>query len=169
MVIRLTILIFFNLILAVNSLAESSELSFRVQGGSKIPMNVDFYKDGRFHNNEYDVSWSYKICEENSEFNCVVTSTQFLIFSVPKNSLSLGDEWIFSGYKFEVIAENNNASKYLYFIESKPTDALKYKLVGNKASIPLKKIIFLYSKADGLLSFSKHFENVVENWVVRKD
>ncbi|WP_444945363.1 hypothetical protein ACJJIP_13830 [Microbulbifer sp. VTAC004] len=131
-------------------------------------MNIDFYKNGQFHNNEYDVSWNYTVCENSKRYKCIVTSTPFLVFSVPKIPLSKGDKWEFSGYRFEVLSENGGAGEKLYFIESKATDDLKRKLTGSKSSFSLQRTVFLYSLAEGLVSFNKYFDSATESWTIIK-
>jgi len=85
---------------------------------------------------------------------------------VPKTSINVGDSWQFSGYEFKVLAENSSAEKYLYFIEALPTASLIKELGRDELSFPLKNIVFLYSKSNGLLSFTKHFKTVNERWVL---
>lgn len=127
-----------------------------------------FYSDGEFKDLGGDLYWNYWVCPDNKEFICVVTSTPFLSFSIPKEDVSKGEDWEFSGYFYEVKDIIVVGGDRTYYIKAVPN----FKNIGNDRVIPLKKVFFVYSESEGLRSFRKEFaydnrRNVTEMWVLK--
>src|SRR5688572_17319597 len=98
-----------------------------------------------------DVVSTVKFCSPDAEIKCLISFRSFMVFAVPRETLSEGMAWDFAGYKFKVLENTNVAGDSLTLIESIPN--ISNANIDRNNWLPVS-VIFLYSGKKGIVQFN---------------